>query len=177
MSNKFTGKAIKIDLSLKKNRNRMYRKKIYRKYLGGSALASYFLLKELKPGTDPFGEDNILVFTTSILSGTTIPGATRYTVASKSPLIGAFGEAEAGGYWAPQLKKAGFDAIVIKGRADKLSYLWIHNGKVELRDATHLKGKTTGEAEITIRQELKDSKVCIAQIGAAGETWSDMPAY
>lgn len=137
--------------------------------MGGSALASYFLLKELKPGTDPFGEDNILVFTTSTLSGTTIPGATRYTVASKSPLIGAFGEAEAGGYWAPQLNKAGFDAIDIKGRADKLSYIWIHNGMVELRDATHLKGKTTGEAEITIHQELKDFKVCIAQIGPAGE--------
>ena len=169
MSKEFTGKVIKINLSLKKIEIECIEEKIYRKYLGGSALASYFLLKELKPGTDPFSEDNILVFTTSILSGTSIPGATRYTVASKSPLTGAFGEAEAGGYWAPQLKKAGFDAIIIKGRADKLSYLWIHNGKVELRDATHLKGKTTGEAEISIRQELNDSKACIAQIGPAGE--------
>jgi aldehyde:ferredoxin oxidoreductase len=75
---------------------------IYRKYLGGNALASYFLLKELKLGTDPFSEDNILVFTTSILSGTTIPGATRYTVASKSPLTGTSGEAEAGRYLAVQ---------------------------------------------------------------------------
>jgi aldehyde:ferredoxin oxidoreductase len=130
MSKGFTGKVIKINLSLKKIEIECIEEKIYRKYLGGSALASYFLLKELKPGIDPFSEENILVFTTSILSGTTIPGATRYTVASKSPLTGAFGEAEAGGYWAPQLKKAGFDAIVIKGCADKLSYILIHNGKV-----------------------------------------------
>lgn len=169
MSKGFTGKVIKINLSLKKIEIECIEEKIYRKYLGGSALASYFLLKELKPGIDPFSEENILVFTTSILSGTTIPGATRYTVASKSPLTGAFGEAEAGGYWAPQLKKAGFDAIVIKGCADKLSYIWIHNGKVELRDATHIKGKTTGEAERIIRCELNDSKICIAQIGPAGE--------
>ena len=169
MNKGFIGKVVKVDLSSKRIEIEGIEEKIYRKYLGGSALASYFLLKELKPGTDPFSEDNILVFTTSILSGTTIPGAIRYTVASKSPLTGAFGEAEAGGYWAPQLKKAGFDAIVIKGCADKLSYIWIHNGKVELRDATHLKGKTTGEAESIIRRELNDSKICIAQIGPAGE--------
>ena len=84
--------------------------------MGGSALASYFLLTEMKKGINPLGPDNILVLTTSVLTGTPIPGANRCTVASKSPLSNGFAEAESGGYFAVEFKRTGFDAIIIKGK-------------------------------------------------------------
>jgi aldehyde:ferredoxin oxidoreductase len=93
----------------------------------------------------------------------------RYTVCAKSPLTGAQGEAEAGGWWGPELKKAGFDALVIKGASTAPVYLWIKDGKVEIKDATHLWGKDTGETQKIIRGELADDKIRIAQIGPAGE--------
>ena len=171
MSNKkpYNGNIIRVDLTKGEVRTEVLPEAIFRKYMGGSSLASYFLLKELKKGIDPLGPENILVFAASVITGTTVPGASRYTVAAKSPLTGVFGEAEAGGWWAPELKWAGYDAIVIKGASPKPVYLWIQDDKVELRDAEHLTGKTTGEAESLIREELADSKIRVAQIGPAGE--------
>jgi len=91
----------------------------YRTFMGGSAMASYFLLTEMEKGVDPLGPDNVLVLTTSILTGAALPGANRFTMAAKSPLSDGFGEAEAGGFFSVQLKKAGFDAVVIKVRRDE----------------------------------------------------------
>ena len=141
----------------------------YRTFMGGSAMASYFLLTEMEKGFDALGPDNVLVVTTSILTGTPLPGANRYTVAAKSPLTDGFGESEAGGYFSVELKKAGFDAIVIKGQAPRPVYLWLSNGKVEFKDATHLWGHDTGYAQDTIREELNDKKVQMIAIGQAGE--------
>ncbi|MEW6357530.1 MAG: aldehyde ferredoxin oxidoreductase family protein [Planctomycetota bacterium] len=142
---------------------------VYRKYLGGSAMALYYLLKELPKGTDPLGSDNILIFAPSVITGTQIAGASRYTVAARSPLTGAYGESEAGGWWGPELKRAGFDAIIIKGKSPKPVYLWVHDGEAEIRDASHLWGKLTGDVQDAICEELGDSKIRIAQIGPAGE--------
>ncbi len=167
--NSYNGKILRVDLTKGELKTEILEESIYRKYIGGSSLASYFLLKELKKRIDPLGPENILVFAASVITGTTVPGASRYTVAAKSPLTGGFGEAEAGGWWAPELKWAGYDAIVIKGVSPKPVYLWINDDKVELRDAGHLTGKTTGEAESLIREELADSKIRVAQIGPAGE--------
>ncbi len=171
MSNKkpYNGKILRVDLTKGEVKTEVLDEIIYRKYLGGSSLASYFLLKELKKGVDPLGPDNMLVFTCSVVTGTTVPGASRFTAAAKSPLTGGFAEAEAGGWFAPELKWAGFDAIIIKGVSPKPVYLWINNDKVELRDAQYLTGKDTGEVEHIIRDELKDEKIRIAQIGPAGE--------
>ncbi len=171
MSNKnsYNGKILRVDLTKGELKTEILEENIYRKYLGGSSLASYFLLKELKKGVDPLGPENMLVFTCSVITGTTVPGASRFTAAAKSPLTGGFAEAEAGGWWAPEFKWAGYDAIIIKGVSPKPVYLWINNDKVELRAAKHLTGKDTGEVEHLIRDELKDQRIRIAQIGPAGE--------
>lgn len=162
-------KVLRVNLTTQEINIEDLDEKILRKYFGGSALASYFLLKELKQGVDPLSEDNILVITCSVLTGTPIPGVSRFTIAAKSPLTNGFAEAEAGGWWAPQFAKAGFIAAVITGRAPRPVYLWIHDGEVEIRDASHLTGKVTGEVEKIIRQELGDDKIVVAQTGPAGE--------
>lgn len=167
--NIYAAKILRVNLTKGELKTEVLKEKVYRKYLGGSALASYFLLKELKKGVDPLGPENILVFTCSVITGIPVPGVSRFTVAAKSPLTGGFAEAEAGGWWAPELKWSGFDAIVIKGASSKPVYLWIHDDKAELRDAEHLTGKVTGEVEHIIRDELQDKRIRIAQIGPAGE--------
>ena len=129
--------------------------------MGGSAMALYFLLTEMEKGVDPLGPSNILVLSTSVLTGTPIPGANRYTVASKSPLTNGFAESEAGGYFSVELKRAGYDAIIIKGKSTKPIYLWITSEKVEFRDAAHLWNHDTGYAQYKIREELQDKKISI----------------
>jgi len=162
-------KILKVDLSKQKLSEENLSEVNCRRYLGGSALASYFLLRELEPGTPPLSPDNVLVFASSIISGVSVAGITRYTVAAKSPLTGGFGEAEAGGWWGPELRKAGYLAVVITGKADEPVYLWIKDGEAEIRSASHLWGKTTGEAENLIREELGDKNIKVAQTGPAGE--------
>ena len=142
---------------------------VYRTYLGGGGLASYYLLRELKPGIDPLSADNILIFASSVISGAPIAGMVRFTVAAKSPLTGAYGEAEAGGFWGPELKFAGFDAVIITGKAEKPSYLWINDGKVEIRSAERIWGLETGPAQEMIREELEEKRARVALIGPAGE--------
>lgn len=141
----------------------------YRTYVGGSSLASYYLLKELKPGVDPLSEDNVLVFACSVLTGAPLSGFNRYTVAARSPLTGAFGESEAGGYFGPELKFAGYDAIVIRGRASRPIYLWVHNGKVEICDAGNIWGQDNWVTLQQIREELGEKGIRVASIGPAGE--------
>ena len=142
---------------------------IYRMYMGGSALSLYYLLKEQKPGVDPLGPENKLIFMSSVVSGAPMAGLTRYTVAARSPLTGAFGEAEAGGFWGPELKFAGFDGVIVEGRSPEPVYLWIKDGKAEIRPAAKLWGKDTGEVEQLIREELGDERIRVAQCGPAGE--------
>jgi len=141
----------------------------YRRYMGGSAMSLYFLLRDHVPGMDPLGPQNRLVFMSSVISGAPLVGLTRYTVAARSPLTGAFGEAEAGGYWGPELKRAGFDGIIIEGVSPKPVYLWIKDGRAEVRDAARLHGQDTGRVQTWIREELGDPRVRVAQCGPAGE--------
>jgi len=141
----------------------------YRKYMGGSALGLYYLLRDTEPGIDPLGPENVLVLALSVLTGAPISGQSRMTAVAKSPLTDAVGDSQAGGFFPAEMKFAGFDAIVIEGRAEKPVYLWVHDGVAELRLAEHLWGMITGEAEALIREELEDDKIEIAQIGPAGE--------
>ena len=165
----YTGNILYLDLSSKKFWIENPDENFYRTYWGGRALALYYMLREMKAHTDPLSPDNLLIFAPGILTGTPAPAMPRYTVCGKSPLTGAEGEAEAGGWWGPELKKAGFDALIIKGASSTPVYLWIKDGKVEIKDATHLWEKDTGETQRIIRGELADDKVRIAQIGPAGE--------
>jgi len=165
----YSGNILHIDLSSRKHWIEHPPENFYRTYMGGRALALYYMLKEMKPKTDPLSPDNLLIFAPSVITATPAPAIPRYTVCAKSPLTGAQGEAEAGGWWGPELKKAGFDAIIIKGSSPIPVYLYINDGKVEIKDATHLWGKDTGTTQKTIREELADDKIRIAQIGPAGE--------
>ncbi len=162
-------KILRVDLTRESIEVEEPDEKEYFRYLGGGTLALYYLLRELPPKSDPLGAENLLIFAGSVISGTPAAGISRFSVAAKSPLTGGFGESEAGGWWIPELKSSGFDAIVIKGKAPRPVYLWIHNEKAELREAQHLWGKLTKEAQEEIRKELGDNRVRVALIGPSGE--------
>ena len=169
MGKGYNGKILRVDLSEQKIQIEEPDEYIYRTYLGGAALAAYYLLKELPRGIDPLSPENILVVTCSVITGTNIPGASRFTVAAKSPLTWGYGESEAGGWWAPEFKRTGYDAIIITGKASRPVYLWIHDGIAEIRDASGIWGKVTGESQQAIRDELGDNRIRIFQIGPGGE--------
>ncbi|MFN2364176.1 MAG: aldehyde ferredoxin oxidoreductase family protein, partial [Halarsenatibacteraceae bacterium] len=162
-------KILKVDLTKQEFRVDEHDDNFYRKYIGGRGFALYYMHKEMDPEVDPFSPDNMLVFAASIIVGAQGPAIPRLTVCSKSPLTNGFGESEAGGYWAPELKKAGFDAVVITGKAEKPTYLYIEDGQIEFKDASHLWGKVTGEVQSEIRKDHGDERVQVAQIGPGGE--------
>lgn len=141
----------------------------FRKHLGGRNFIAHYLLTETPRGADAFDPVNRLVFAMGPTTGVALPGAGRHSVGAKSPLTGLFGESEAGGYWGSELKQAGWDGIVIEGRASEPVYLWIKDDQVEFRDASHLWGKITGPVETAIREELGDQQIRVTQIGPAGE--------
>jgi len=169
MPHGYNAKILHIDLSNSQFNVEEPGEDFYRKYMGGSALAMYYLLRDMPPAVDPLGPENVLVLALSVLTGAAVSGQSRMTAAAKSPLTGAIGDSQGGGFWPAELKFAGFDAIVIKGKADKPVYLWIHDGEYELRDASHLWGKITGEVEAVIKQDLGDEKIEVLQVGPAGE--------
>jgi len=140
-----------------------------RRYLGGSGLAAQFLLRELAPGIDPLGPENKLVVMTGVPCGTPLSGANRYTAAAKSPLTGGYGESEAGGWFGPELKAAGYDGIILEGQSAEPVYLGIKDGEAELRDASHLWGKPSLEVQQALEQEWKDKRIRVLQTGIAGE--------
>ena len=141
----------------------------YRTYWGGSAMGAYYLLRQTPPGADPLGPDNTLSFMLSAATGVAVSGQSRCTATAKSPQSGLVGDSQAGGFWPAELKFAGFDGIVITGRSAHPVYLWVHDGEAELRDAAHVWGKITGEAQAALFEELGDTKIQVAQVGPAGE--------
>jgi aldehyde:ferredoxin oxidoreductase len=165
----YNGKILRVDLSRQEWWVEEPGEKWYRTYMGGSAFGSYYLLKLLKPGVDPLSPGNVLIFACSVVTGVPISGWNRYTVAAKSPLTHAFGESEAGGYFGPELKFAGFDAIVIEGRAPKPTYLFIKDGAVRFQDAKDVWGLDNFETLRRIQEEVEDKRVRVASIGPAGE--------
>ncbi|MFH2040214.1 MAG: aldehyde ferredoxin oxidoreductase family protein [Chloroflexota bacterium] len=165
----YNGKILHVDLTSGNLSVEEPDEAFYRKYMGGSALAMHYLLKEMPAGVEPLGPDNVLVLALSVVTGSAISGQSRMTAAAKSPLTGAIGDSQGGGFFPAELKFAGFDAIVIKGRSEKPVYLWINAGYYELRDATHLWGRVTGDVETSIKEELGDDKIEVLQIGPAGE--------
>jgi aldehyde:ferredoxin oxidoreductase len=165
----YNGKILHIDLTNSNISVEEPPEIFYRRYFGGRAFIAHYLLKEMKGGEDPLSAENVLVFASSVLGGAPTHGVCRFSVGAKSSLTNAFGESESGGYWGPELKFAGFDAIVIKGRAKNPVYFWIHDGQVEIKDASAIWGMTTGDALDTILQDLRDPKIRVALIGPAGE--------
>ena len=164
-----TAKILHVDLSARTTRVEEIPEPVLRRYLGGGGLAAYLLLRDMPPGVDPLGPDNVLVFTTSIINGLSLSGTNRYTAAAKSPLTGGYGESEAGGWWAPELRAAGYDGISVRGRAESPVYLWIKDGQVEFRDASAYWGQLSGEVQEGLEQELGDKRIRVLQAGISGE--------
>lgn len=165
----YAGKILRIDLSTGKIEKQPTPIDLMKKYIGGRGLSSYILWKEVKHNIKPFDDDNLLIFATGPLNGTPLPSSGRLTIASKSPLTGILGDANSGGSWSPELKWAGYDAIVIKGKSNKPVYIWIDDDNVSIKDASHIWGKTVDKAYDIIREELNDEDIRIAAIGPAGE--------
>ena len=140
-----------------------------RKYLGGRGLAAYLLYNHVPQGADPFGPENALIFSAGILGGHFAPATGRLHVTGKSPDTGVYGDANIGGSIGPELKYAGFQHLLFKGKAERPTYAYIHDGDIELRDASHLWGLDTYETQQRLWDELKDPEVKIACIGPAGE--------
>jgi len=165
----YNGKIMRVNLSDRRISTGEPDEIFYRRYMGGRGFIAYYLLKELDPKIDPLSPDNKLIFATGVITGGRIAGSGRNSAGSKSPLTNGFGEAEAGGYWGPELKRTGYDALIFEGKADKPVYLWISEKGPELRDARHLWGKTTHETEEAIRTELGDRLIKTALIGPGAE--------
>jgi aldehyde:ferredoxin oxidoreductase len=165
----FMGKIIRIDLTNQKIKIEEPDEIFYRTYMGGKGFVAYYLLKEVQPGIDPLSPDNKLIFATGVLTGVSVAGMPRFAVGAKSPLTGGYGQSEAGGFWGPELKKAGYDGIIIEGKSQEPIYLYINNDDIQIKSAEHLWGRETGEAQELIRRELGDDKIRIAQIGPGGE--------
>ncbi|HUY02360.1 MAG TPA: aldehyde ferredoxin oxidoreductase N-terminal domain-containing protein, partial [Rhodocyclaceae bacterium] len=138
-------------------------------YLGGLGTTAKIMWDRVPPETEAFSEENLLIFSTGLLCGTAAPGCNRTIVSTVSPQTKLVAYSMMGGFWAPELKYAGYDKVVIRGKSDDLVYLWINNDKVEIRDASHLKGLGATEASEAIRKELKDPDIQVAAIGLAGE--------
>ena len=165
----YNGKILHVHLSERRWEIEEPSEKWYRTYMGGSGFAGYYLLKLLQPGIDPLGPENVLVLASSVVTGAPVSGFNRFTAAAKSPLTGAFGESEAGGYFGPEMKFAGFDAIIVYGKAEKPTYLYVHDGEVELRDAGSIWGLDNWQTLVKLQEELGDKRIRVASIGEAGE--------
>lgn len=165
----YSGKILRINLSNGKISVDEPSETFYRRYLGGRGFINYFLLKEVAHGAEALGPENKLIFATGPITGAPVAGSGRNSIGAKSPLTNLYGDGEAGGYWGVEFKRAGYDAIIIEGKSESPVYLWIKDGQAEIRDARHLWGKTTGECEKLIKQELGDRNIRVAQIGLAGE--------
>lgn len=138
-------------------------------YLGGLGTNARMIWDRVPADVDPFSPDNLLIFAAGLLCGTPAPGANRTIISTYSPQTLLLGYSMMGGFLAPELKYAGYDKVIFRGKSPNLVYLYINNDKVEIRDASHLRGKGAVETAEVIRQELKDPKVQVAAIGLAGE--------
>lgn len=166
----YTGRVLHVDLTSRQTAVQTVEPEFLKRYLGGVGLATRLLFDNTRPGVDPLGPENAIVFAASAFGGTVVPVGTKHGVATKSPLTGFVGDSLASSYWSHTLKRAGYDAVVIKGRAERPTYLFVDDEVVQFRDASHLLGKGCFETEEAIRAELGDEAVRVSAIGPAGES-------
>jgi benzoyl-CoA reductase subunit BamB len=164
-----TGFNLEIDLSRGNIERVQTDPKLTELHLGGLGTNARILWDRVPPEIEPFSPENTLIFSAGLLGGTPAPGANRTIVSTISPQTQLMAYSMMGGFWAPELKFAGYDKVVIRGKSPKLVYLWIHDDKVEIRDASHLHGKGALETQILLREELNEPKAHVAAIGLAGE--------
>jgi aldehyde:ferredoxin oxidoreductase len=164
----YIGKILHVDLTQGTLTVEEPPEAFYRKYLGGSAMGMHYILREVPKGADPLGPENVLTLFTGVATGAAISGQSRLNANAKSPISGGIGDSQSGGFFPAELKFAGYDGIVIRGKSPKPVYLSIVEGKAELRDAAHLMGKLSGEVDAILHQEV-DPKAEILQHGIGAE--------
>ena len=167
--NGYAGTILTVNLSSGRITKDTLRDDLVRDYIGGEGFGSRLLWEKVKPGTDPLSPDNVLILSTTAFSGTVFPPGSRTILNYKSPLTYAYGENGMGGSFAPYLKFAGYDVLVIEGKADKPVYIFIDNEDVQIRDAAHLWGKLAGETDALLHEEIGDTNLEIIRIGPPGE--------
>jgi len=165
----WAGLYLRVNLSDGKITKGKLSKGFLRAYVGGIGFTTRILFDEVKAGVDPLGPDNKLVIAVGPCNGTLVSASCRYTLAAKSPLSGLIGDSNAGGRFGVDLKYAGYDLLIIEGKAAKPMYLWINDDDVELKNAEHLWGMTTGETRRAIEQDGGDPEISVLSIGPAGE--------
>ena len=168
MPNGYNGKILHVDLTKGELTVEEPKEAFYRKYLGGSAMGLYYILRDMPKGADPLGSENVLTLMAGVATGAPISGQSRLNANAKSPISGGIGDSQSGGFFPAELKFAGFDGIVVKGKSPKPVYLSIVDGNYELRDAAHLMGKKSGEVDDILHKEV-DSKAEILQHGMGAE--------
>lgn len=150
----YVGQMLEVDLTARTSRALPLTSDLTDRWVGGTGLGAHLLYEYGAYAADPLGPDNVLIFGTGPFTGTAVPLSNRFGVCARSPLTGVFGEADCGGHWAADLKRSGFDMLILRGRADSPTYLWIHDGQVEFRDASHLWGRDTFETFDRVRAEV-----------------------
>ncbi|MEW6524897.1 MAG: aldehyde ferredoxin oxidoreductase family protein [Bacillota bacterium] len=168
MAGGFCDRILRVDLAGGGYRLENPGETFFRRFMGGRALIGHVLRKELTPGTEPLGPGNKLVFAAGVLTGLPVAGSGRHSIGAKSPLTGAYGDSEAGGFFGAALKAAGYDAIIIEGQSSRPVYLYVTRDAVEIKDASELWGKSTGEVQLRLK-EAHGREARVAQCGPAGE--------
>lgn len=165
----YMGKVLRVNLGSGKITVETPDESYYKRYLGGRGMIIHNLLTEVPPHAEPFGPENKLVFASGLLTGHKLVGTGRSSVGSKSPLTGGCGESEAGGLFGTELRKAGYDGIIVEDIAKKPVYLWIHDETVEIRDAAKVWGSEVGPAMEWFEEDLGEKRYRTALIGPGGE--------
>ena len=164
-----TGISLEIDLSSGCIEKSEISPKLSEDLLGGRGIDTKTVWDRVPPETSPFSPDNLLIFGTGVLAGTPAPSANRTVITTRSPQTNLLSYSSMGGFWAPELKHAGYDRIVFSGKSSNPVYVWVNDDRVEIRDADHLWGKNVRETQRFIREELQNNKIQILCIGPAGE--------
>ena len=165
----YWGKILCVDLSREETSVATFDEGFARKYLGGVGLAARIIYPSVDKNTNALGPDNVLVFATGAYQAAAIASSGRCIAAAKSPLTGYWGMSLAGGHMGPELKRAGFDAVVITGKAKRPVYLWINDGKAEIRDGSKFWGLETNQVVDALKETVGDTKATVVSIGPAGE--------
>ena len=165
----YNGKICRVDLTNGRCSTEEPSEDYYKLYLGGRGFIIQTLLEETPVDFDPLGPENRLIFALGPITGHPLIGSARNSIGAKSPLTGGFGECEAGGFWGAELKRSGFDAIIVEGVSSTPVYLWVNDGNVEIRDASKLWGLEVADTQDAIHRELDDKRIRTAIMGPSGE--------
>src|SRR6056297_719593 len=171
----YTGKILRVNLTTGEVKVEALDEKLAKKYIGGRGLGTKIYYNEVSPKIDALSEENKILFVTGPLTGTPTVTTARYMVVTKSPLSDTIASSNSGGYWGPELKFAGYDMIIVEGKAEKPSYLMIEDDKVEIRDASHLWGNVVSKTTEMLQEEVAEKSRVLA-IGPAGEKLSKIAA-